>query len=108
MVRVFTGFGTQETSDLETVEAILIDGNLYYSLQDGEYPWNDIARELTFVINPTGELRSLAVELLLILPKTIKEATKLLDNFQYPYIDITENNIVEGITLEMGASNTGN
>ena len=59
IARIFTGFGKRETSDLESVDAILLDDALYFFNQYGNYPWKGIARELSIVINSTGELRSL-------------------------------------------------
>lgn len=100
LVRIFSGFGTKEESDLESVDAIMLDGSLYFSMQDGNYPWKGIARELSFVINPTGELRSLGMELKEILSLSLKEATNTLDELGYPMVEEKEVTGGVGSTLE--------
>ena len=99
----FNGFGQRETSDLESIDAILLDGSLYFTAQDGNYPWKGIARELSYVINSTGELRSLGMELKEILSGSFNEARKTLDELGYPMVEIIETNIEEGQTLEPGS-----
>jgi hypothetical protein len=102
IVRIFNGFGQRETSDLESVDAILLDGSLDFSAQDENYPWKGIARELSYVINSTGELRSLGMELKEILSQSLWEARKTLDELGYPIVEIMETSIAEGQTLEPG------
>jgi len=102
IVRVFNGFGKQETSDLESVDAILLDGCLFITSQNGNYPWKGIARELSYVINSTGELRSLGMELKEILSLPFDEARKTLDELGYPMVEIIETRIADGKTLEPG------
>lgn len=104
IVRIFNGFGKRETSDPEIVDAILLDDSLYFSAQDGNYPWKGIARELSYVINSTGELRSLGMELKEILSQSVNEARKTLDELGYPIVEIMETTIVEGQTLEPGTA----
>ncbi|MBI9047729.1 MAG: DUF3883 domain-containing protein, partial [Anaerolineaceae bacterium] len=98
--RIFHGFGKQEVSELESVDAILHKGSLYFTTPDGNYPWKGIARELSFVVNSTGELRSLAMELKEILSQSFDEAIKTLNELGYPMIEVSETNISDGITLE--------
>ncbi|MBW6475023.1 MAG: DUF3883 domain-containing protein, partial [Anaerolineaceae bacterium] len=99
IVRVFNGFGKQEPSDLESVDAILADDAFYYAAQNGSLPWRGIARELSYVINPTGEICSLGMELNVILSQTIEEAVASLDDWGYPRIEVQETDIPEGVTL---------
>jgi len=100
IVRIFSGFKKQEKSDLESVDAILHEGSLYYTDDNGNVPWRGIARELSFVINPTGEIRSLGMELKDILSQSLEEATLSLDELGYPKIEVKETNIAEGASLE--------
>lgn len=99
IVRTFFGFGVQEPSDREIVDSILIEDCLYFSTPNGNYPWKGIARELSYVINPSGELRSLGMELKEILSQPLVEARKTLDELGYPMVEIVETNIEEGLTL---------
>jgi hypothetical protein len=80
IVRIFNGFGKRETSDPEIVDAILLDDSLYFSAQDGNYPWKGIARELSYVINSTGELRSLGMELKKFYPSQLTKRERLWMN----------------------------
>lgn len=102
IVRTFFGFGVQEPSDREIVDSILIEDCLYFSTPNGNYPWKGIARELSYVINPSGELRSLGMELKEILSQPLVEARKTLDELGYPMVEIVETNIEEGQTLVPG------
>ena len=102
IVRTFSGFGVQESSDREIVDSILFENCLYFSAPNGKYPWKGIARELSYVINPSGELRSLGMELKEILSQPLVEARKTLDELGYPTVEIVETNIEEGQTLVPG------
>lgn len=105
IVRVFSGFNQQERSQLESVGAILHDNVLYFSSKNGSLPWPGISRELSYVINPTGEIHSLGMELNTILSQPIEEATVTLDGYGYPHIEIKESEIPDGVTL--GAADEG-
>lgn len=100
IVRIFQGFGRQEKSELESVDAILYDKSLYFVKPNGAYPWKGISRELSYVINPTGELTSLGIELKEILSQPISDAMSSLDEYGYPVVTIVEPIISEGQTLE--------
>jgi len=104
IVRVFTGFNKQEKSKLESVDAILQtesnEHSLFFTANNGAMPWRGIARELSCVINPTGEIRSLGIELKDILSQSLEEATLSLDELGYPKIEVKETNIAEGPILE--------
>jgi hypothetical protein len=99
--RIFFGFNRQERSELELIDAILFDGSLYYSGENGNIPWKGIARELSFVINESGELRSLGLELKEILSQSFVEAKKSLDELGYPVLETKEITSVEGETIEL-------
>jgi len=98
--RIFFGFDRQERSELELIDAILFDGSLYYSGENGNMPWKGIARELSFVINESGELRSLGLELKEILSQSFVEAKKSLDELGYPVLETKNITSVEGETIE--------
>lgn len=100
IVRVFNGFNQVERSKRESVDAILHEESIFYSANDGSLPWRGIARELSYVINPTGEIRSLGMELKDILSQSLEQATLSLDELGYPMIEVKETNITEGATLE--------
>lgn len=108
IVRIFAGFKRQERSELETVDAILHNESqevsdektLFFTANNGSLPWRGIARELSYVINPTGEIRSLGMELKDILSQSFEEATLSLDELGYPKIEVKETDIPEGATLE--------
>lgn len=86
VIRIFTGFKQREKAPLETVDAVHIDGTLYYSV-NGDYPWKGIARELSFVLHPTGELSSLGMELKEIFSQSLEDAIGALDEYGYPRIE---------------------
>ncbi len=107
IVRIFTGFKKQEKSELETVDAVLHNESqevsdektLFFTVNNGSLPWRGIARELSYVINSTGEIRSLGMELKDILSQSFEEATLSLDELGYPKIEVKETKITEGVTL---------
>ena len=100
IVRIFNEFDRRENSTPETVDAILLDGSLYYCTPDNTWPWTELACELAYVLNPTGELLSLGMELNGILSQSPSEAKKLLDKLGYPLIEIIETPIAEGERLQ--------
>jgi hypothetical protein len=102
IIRIFDGFNRREESELETVDAILLDGSLYFSAIEEKYPWIGIARELSYVIDPNGELSDFGLALSNILSQSESAARETLDQLGYPIIDTIEVNITEGQTLEPG------
>ncbi len=101
LVRVFTGFGRQERSKLETVDAVHLDGTLYFSAVDSQYPWKGIARELAYVLHPSGELSSLGMELKEILSQSLEDARATLDEFGYPRIQEASSDVPPSDTVEI-------
>ena len=58
---------------------------LYYKSQDGQIPWVAICRELSFALNPDGQVGPIASILKDILSsETIEEANEILDDLGYP------------------------
>ena len=58
---------------------------LYYKSQDGQIPWVAICRELSFALNPDGQVGPIASVLKDILSsETIEEANEILDDLGYP------------------------
>jgi hypothetical protein len=102
IIRIFIGFNRREESELETVDAILLDGSLYFSAIEEKYPWIGIARELSYVIDANGELSDLGLALSNILSQSVSAAKDTLDQFGYPNVETIEVNITEGQTLEPG------
>lgn len=98
----FWGFGQRERSDVELVDAILIKDNLFFTVVDGNYPWLDIGRELSSLIDPSGKLR-LGFEIKEILSQSIDEANSVLNKLEYPIIETREEIIVESQTLVPGS-----
>lgn len=71
----------------EVVKALQIDGErLYFSLQNGQIPWNVIARELAHILYAEGDLPDLALGLKEILSTSVEEANCTLDQMGYPRI----------------------
>lgn len=109
IVRIFTGFNKQEKSKLESVDAILHkesneesnEESLFFTANNGTMPWRGIARELSYVINPTGDIRSLGMELKDILSQSLEEAILSLDELGYPKIEVKETTITEGPSLDI-------
>lgn len=89
VVKTFTGFNRREVSDLEKIDSIYLENTLYISFEKKQYTWSNIARELAYVLHPSGELSSLGMELKEILSQSIEEASLTLDEFGYPRIVIT-------------------
>jgi hypothetical protein len=84
IVRTFNGFGRPE-SVLDSVHAICVDRTLYFCKPNGRYPWLEIASELSYVLYPSAELNSLALELKEIFSAvSADEAGKTLDILGYP------------------------
>jgi hypothetical protein len=88
IVRTFKGYNRTERSDLEKVDAIYLDESLYFTVEEDQYPWISIARELAYVLHPSGELSSLGMELKEILSQTVEAASSALDEYGYPRIEI--------------------
>lgn len=82
VTRVFDQeFWTEE----EEVSALYHQDTLYYSSRDGEKPWLDIARELTFAMNPSPEAASLTVTLKEVLAaSSAQDAEVILDQSGLP------------------------
>lgn len=99
--RVFHGFGKKQEAPLEEVDAIYIDNCLFFVINNDHYPWKGIARELSFVIDETGESRSLAMEIKEILSQSYEEAKSTLDELGYPEVETAEIEIAEGATLNL-------
>jgi len=87
IVRTFKGFNTSEDANLESVEAIYLNDSLYFSAEKDQYPWISIARELGYVLYPSGELNSLGMELKGILSQSVTAASSELDEYNYPRIE---------------------
>jgi hypothetical protein len=102
IVRVFTGFGRQEPSQLETVDAIHLDGTLYFYAEDSQYPWKGIARELAYVLYPSGELSSLGMELKEIFSQSVQDANATLDEYGYPRVQAASTHTPESTTVHPG------
>jgi hypothetical protein len=107
IVRVFSGFGRQESATLESVDAIIFDGDLYYHSNEGQEPWKGISRELSYVLHPSGELSSLGMELKEILSQSFKDASAALDEYGYPRIEMAPTDIPESPTLQPGDKTDG-
>lgn len=90
----FFGFGKEELSEPEMVDAISIKDNLYFSTVDGNYPWLHIGRELSSIIDPTGKLK-LGFEIREILSQPIDEANKALNESGFPLIESRRGKKVE-------------
>jgi hypothetical protein len=90
VTHTLSAFGRIEQLN-EVVEALQIDGErLYFSLQNGQIPWNVIARELARILYAEGDLPSLALGLKEILLSTsLEEANRTLDQMGYPRIQET-------------------
>jgi hypothetical protein len=102
IVRVFTGFGRQERSELESVDAIHLDGTLYFFAEDSQYPWKGIARELAYVLHPSSELSSLGMELKEIFSQSFQDANATLDEYGYPRIQIASSHTPESSIVQPG------
>ncbi len=102
IVRVFTGFGRQERSQLETVEAIHLDGILYFFAEDSQYPWKGIAREIAYILHPSGELSSLGMELKEIFSQSWEDANATLDEYGYPRVQAASTHTPESSTVHPG------
>jgi hypothetical protein len=102
IVRVFTGFGRQERSHLETVDTIQLDGTLYFFAEDSQYPWKGIARELAYVLHPSGELSSLGMELKEIFSQSFQDANATLDEYGYPRVQAASTHTPESSTVHPG------
>jgi hypothetical protein len=88
IVRTFKGFNRVEPASLEKVDAIFLDDSLYFS-SETNIPWIGIARELAYVLHPSGELSSLGMELKEILSQpSFDAASSILDEYGYPRIAI--------------------
>jgi hypothetical protein len=101
VVRVFTGFRKEE-STLEDVDAVHLDGTIYFVAENGHRPWKGIAREIAYVLHPSGELSSLGMELKEILSQSFKEAAATLDEYMYPRIEDAPGEAPEGQTVQPG------
>jgi hypothetical protein len=100
IVRSFQGFGGRKERYHDTVDAAFIDETLYYTKQNGTYPWIGIARELSFVLQDSGELSSLGMEIKEIFSAdTIDQASKNLDEFGYPRVKSMSDEILESSTV---------
>jgi hypothetical protein len=87
ILRTFRGFNRVESAHLEEVDAIFINESLYFSTEKNLYPWISIARELAYVLHPSGELSSLGIELKEILSQAFETASSMLDQYGYPRIE---------------------
>ncbi len=101
VVRIFTGFKKVELS-LENVDAVHLDGTIYFAAENGDRPWKGIAREIAYVLHPSGELSSLGMELKEILSQSLREATATLDEYMYPRIEEAPGEAPEGPTVQPG------
>jgi hypothetical protein len=102
IVRVFNGLGCQERSLPEEVNAIHLEGELNYCSVDDNYPWQSIARELAYVLHPSGELSSLGLELKEILSQSVHEASGTLDEYGYPRVDQGPDEVTDGPVVTPG------
>ena len=102
IVRTFEGFNKIDRSDLERVDAILIDNRLHYTKLNDQFPWLGIARELSFAIDTSGELQSFRMELMQILLQSVEEATNILNDLGYSKVETAETNIGDGTILVPG------
>jgi hypothetical protein len=91
VVHTLRAFKQVESSPPEETEAVLMDHTLLIACPDGYRPWVSIARELAYVLQPSGEVSSLAMALKEILSSaTPQEAGAVLDAFGYPPLTIVE------------------
>lgn len=102
IVRVFTGFGRQERSQLETVDSIQLEGLLYFFAEDSQFPWKGIAREIAYVLHPSGELSSLGMELKELFSQTLQDANATLDEYGYPRVQAASTHTPESSTVQPG------
>lgn len=88
VVRTLNAFGRIDRTGPEEVRAVCLDHVLHFVVLDGEYPWRDISRELSYILYEGEALNSLAMEIYNILsPPTVDEASEALDDFGYPPLD---------------------
>ena len=100
IVRSFYGFGRHERH-LENVDAVRVDGTLYFCSDNGYYPWIGIARELGYVLQSAGELSILGMELKeIISTTTLEEANDTLDHYGYPRLTAASDEPAEGQTIQ--------
>lgn len=97
-------FGKVE-SMTETVEAIQMNGNLYFSTSNRKIPWIDISREMSRLLYPESDLPNLGLELKEVLSaETFLEASQTLDQLGYPRFQEFENPLPQGATATLGGS----
>ena len=97
-------FGKIE-SMTETVEAIQMNGNLYFSTSNRKTPWNAIAREMSRLLYPESDLPNLGLELKEVLSaETFLEASQTLDQLGYPRFLEFENPLPQGAIATPGGS----
>jgi len=106
VIRLFTGFNSHEPSQFESVDAIYLKGTLYYCAINSHKPWQAIARELAYVLHPSGELNSLGMELKEILSQSIQDANATLDDYGYPKIEEAPTQVPDGAAAEPAVAPT--
>ena len=83
----------------ESVDAILLDGALYFKSVNGKTPFAGIARELSFALLNGDSYTSLALGLNHILSSpTFEDAKAILDELGYPPLQRHESVGVQGVT----------
>ncbi len=109
IVRTLKAFNRSDTQK-EEVDAVHIDGTLYYVAKNGGCPWASISRELAYVLYPPGDLNSLGMELKEIFSaESAAIASDVLDEYGYTRIETVEDLEIEGGIIQGlgGADSTG-